>query len=428
MPPVAHPGHVEQDPAGLVRGSTPAPTVHVHHLGDLVLDDEPGTLAVGKVIDVERRPAHVRRALVEDGVDFRGHDERPLRAQQVASGIGAGPGEGVVVAAQRKTVVADADHAPLRIDYTRADLRLRILRPLRGEERHRHEVVVPSDHPLFASESVAAARPRQCGGAAPQRPAEAPQESVRFRCHRSPEVQFDPSRRGSQLPAAHARHVEQDPARLEYFLVVVLVVEVHDLGNTALDDDFGARAARKQGDEYRRPFHVGRSLVGDGVGLGVADEGVLRRQWVTPASGPRPGEEVVVAAPWEPVVARSGDSPPRIDYARAHLRAGILRPKARQVGDRHEVVVPSDDSDASEAVAEVGDTGSGRHAGIGRRWGRPRRRRHNHQSVRGNVRAAGYVGRKFWRRSRQLCRSAGGSHTNENYCRHSCRQQYVWSI
>ena len=63
-------------------------------------------------------------------------------------------------------------------------------------------------------------------------------------------------------------------------LCLVLVREVDDLPDAALDDHLGALVARKEGDVYGALLDVRRILVQNGIHLGVANVQVLVLQLV----------------------------------------------------------------------------------------------------------------------------------------------------
>ena len=115
----------------------------VDHLADARLDDRLRALVAGKKPDVDPGARDPPSARVQDGVQFGVDDVGILGLpRRLARAV---PRELVVGAAVGKAVVAGRDDPLVLVDDARADLGIRVLRPLCRQQRNAHKVFVPTD-------------------------------------------------------------------------------------------------------------------------------------------------------------------------------------------------------------------------------------------------------------------------------------------
>lgn len=103
----------------------------------------------------------------------------------------------------------------------------------------------------------------------------------------------------------------------------VFVGEVDDLGDTGLDDGFGALVAGEKGNVEAAAFEVGGIGVEDGVELGVADIEVFAFQ-ILGGVALDPGEVMVGAAVGHAVVAEADDPFVGVGNAGTDLGVGVF--------------------------------------------------------------------------------------------------------
>ena len=119
----------------------------------------------------------------------------------------------------------------------------------------------------------------------------------------------------------------------------VLVREVDDLADAALDDRLAALVAGEERDIDAAALER-RARVEDRVQLGMHDVGVFL---IGKVARPPPRIDAVVAAVRHAVVADADDVLVLVHNARADLRVRILAPVGREDRYAHKVFVPRDD-------------------------------------------------------------------------------------
>ena len=115
----------------------------INDLFDAGLDDRLRALVAGEQRHVDTAAVKVRAAIVEDRVQLRVADVGVFRVGVVPGDGNARPGKHVVAASAREAVVAHGHDFVFLADDAGADLRVRVLAALRGEQRDAHEVFVP---------------------------------------------------------------------------------------------------------------------------------------------------------------------------------------------------------------------------------------------------------------------------------------------
>lgn len=103
----------------------------------------------------------------------------------------------------------------------------------------------------------------------------------------------------------------------------VFVGEVDNLGNTGLDDGFGAFVAGEKGDVETTAFEADGVGVEDGVELGVADVEVFAFE-ILGGVALDPGEVMVGAAVGHAVVAEADDAFVGVGNAGTDLGVGVF--------------------------------------------------------------------------------------------------------
>ena len=114
----------------------------VDYLLDARLDDRLGALVAGKEADIDAASFQVAADRVEDRVQFGVADIRVLRFEPLSFAL---PGDEVVIHADGKSVVPDADDLVLATDDARPHLGVGVFAAHRRELGDSHEVLVPAD-------------------------------------------------------------------------------------------------------------------------------------------------------------------------------------------------------------------------------------------------------------------------------------------
>jgi len=115
------------------------------------LDNDLGALVAWKEGDIEPAIPEVIGDGIEDGIEFGMADIGILGIKIVPF---SGPGQLVIRAAPRKTVVSDPDDLVLTVGDTGSYLGVRVLGTVSGKDSHCHEIFIPGEIPRSLCDDV----------------------------------------------------------------------------------------------------------------------------------------------------------------------------------------------------------------------------------------------------------------------------------